>query len=82
MSSSSKQGANAETLSQQAGEQLHAGRFEAAAALYERALGLDAGRVNDWINRGLALWSLQRPAGALECMAGRWRSRRTIAWPG
>lgn len=60
-------GSNAETLSHQAGEQLNGGRFEEAAALYERALALDAARLNDWINRGLALWSLQRPAGALEC---------------
>lgn len=61
------EGPNAESLSRQAREQLDTGRCEEAAALYERALALDAARVNDWINRGLALWSLQRPAGALKC---------------
>lgn len=64
---SQNEGADAEALSHQAREQLDAGRFEEAAALYEHALALDASRVNDWINRGLALWSRQRPAEAVEC---------------
>ncbi len=55
-----------ETLALQAGAQLNEGNFEAAIALYDRALALDAARTKDWINRGLALWSLHRNEAALE----------------
>jgi tetratricopeptide (TPR) repeat protein len=59
--------AAAATLSQQARESLSAGRWEEAAALYERALALNDKSVNDWINRGLSLWNLKRHEEALEC---------------
>ncbi|BCM94476.1 hypothetical protein IAD21_06383 [Abditibacteriota bacterium] len=58
--------AQAQTLSRQARENLDMGNFEAAIPLYEQALSLDGERVNDWINRGLALWSVQRNEAALE----------------
>ena len=73
---------DAEALSQQAGESSKAGRFEEAVALYERALAADAKRVNDWINKGLALWYLHRNEQALECYdrALALDSRAALAW--
>ena len=57
----------AEELSQQARNSRKPENFEEAIALYDRALALDGTRVNDWINKGLALWSLHRNVEALEC---------------
>lgn len=58
---------NAEDLSRQAREQSRAGHLEEAVSLYQRALALDAQRVDDWVNQGLALWSLGRNEASLEC---------------
>src|SRR5437868_4079063 len=58
--------ASAAELSGQAEARLDAAQYEEAVALYERALALDGARVKDWINRGLALWYLQRNEQALE----------------
>jgi tetratricopeptide (TPR) repeat protein len=56
----------ADELSKQAGESLNAQRFEEAVLLYNRALSADPTRVNDWINKGLALWYWKRPEQAVE----------------
>ena len=58
---------DAESLSRQAREHLSAGHWEEAVVLYQRALAADAERTDDWVNQGLALWSLQRHEAALEC---------------
>jgi len=73
---------DAEALSQQAGERSKAERFEEAVALYGRALAADATRVNDWINKGLALWYLHRNEQALECYdrALALDPRAALAW--
>ena len=57
---------DAEALSRQAGESSKAGNFEDAVLLYERALTAGSARVNDWINKGLALWRLHRNQAAME----------------
>ncbi len=73
---------DAKELSRQAGDSLDAERFEEAAVLYARALALDEKRVNDWINRGLALWSAHRNEGAVECYdrALALDPRAALAW--
>jgi tetratricopeptide (TPR) repeat protein len=75
-------GDDAEALSRQARESLDAQRFAEAVALYDRAIAADDRRVNDWINKGLALWCLKRHEPALECYdrALALDSRAALAW--
>jgi tetratricopeptide (TPR) repeat protein len=72
----------AEELSKQAGESLHAQRFEEAVLLYDRSLAADQTRVNDWINKGLSLWYLKRLEEAVECYdrAIALDPRTALAW--
>ena len=71
-----------EALSKQAGESIDAQRYEEAVDLYQRALATDGARVNDWINKGLALWYLKRYEQALECYdrAIELDPRAALAW--
>src|SRR5580698_10119238 len=62
----SNQTDDAKALSRQARASLDEERYEEAVALYGRALASDEKRVNDWINKGLALWYLHRNEEAVE----------------
>jgi tetratricopeptide (TPR) repeat protein len=75
-------GADAETMSHQARERSKAGSFEEAVVLYERVLAQDEGRVDDWVNMGLALWSLHRNEEALAAYdhAIALEPRHALAW--
>jgi tetratricopeptide (TPR) repeat protein len=78
----SNQTDDAKALSRQARASLDEERYEEAVALYGRALALDETRVNDWINKGLALWSLHRNEEAVECYdrALALDPRAALAW--
>src|SRR6266496_569375 len=72
----------AETVSREARERLNAGSFEEAVVLYEKALASDPGRADDWVNKGLALWSLGRNQEALDChdLAISIDPKHALAW--
>jgi tetratricopeptide (TPR) repeat protein len=78
----SNQTDDAKALSRQARGSFDEERYEEAVALYGRALALDGTRVNDWINKGLALWSLHRNEEAVECYdrALALDPRAALAW--
>jgi len=73
---------DAEALSAQARERRQANDYDEALTLYDRALALDAGRVDDWINRGLTLWTLKRNEAALESFdrALKLDANSALAW--
>ena len=75
-------GMDADVMSDKADELSAAGSFEEAVVLYERALALEEGRVDDWVNMGLALWSLHRNDEALAAYdrAIALDPRHALAW--